>query len=65
MLAAVGFVTAVCAADMGKTGSEIFGGKLPSLDAETSVRGQLAVIDGLTQEKNGWYGNYKGEDIPY
>lgn len=58
-------MTAMCTADMGKSGSEIFGGALPTLDAETSVRGQLAVIDGLTQDKSGWYGNYKGEAIPY
>ena len=59
--AAAGWV----ATDMGNTGSELFGGAKPTLTAETSVEGQLAVIDALTPDKTGWYGNYKGEAIPY
>ena len=50
---------------MGNAGADRYGIPRPALDAPTSVKGQLAVIDGLTPEQTGWYVNWKGETMPY
>lgn len=53
------------ATDMGNTGSELFGGAKPTLTAETSVKGLLAVIDGLTPATSGSYIRYDGGHIKF
>ena len=51
--------------DMGNAGADHFKIPRPPLTAPVSVKGQLAIIDGLTPEKTGWYGNYKGEPLAF
>ena len=51
--------------DMGNRGADRYGVPRPALTAETSVKGQLAIIDGLTSEQTGSYFSYTGDIIPY
>lgn len=50
---------------MGSTSADLQGVDRPTLDAETSVKGQLAVIDSLTPAKSGSYFNYEGDEISF
>ncbi|KAJ2957026.1 hypothetical protein NQZ79_g7209 [Umbelopsis isabellina] len=41
------------------------GGKQAALTTEESVSSMVKVFEGYTQKDNGWYGNWKGERMPW
>jgi hypothetical protein len=41
------------------------GGSNADLTTEESVSGMISVFEKFTSKDNGWYGNWKGERMPW